>query len=79
VFHLPRSEAQAFREYVQKQGILFISSVDDWLETKVAQGNSRKKKGCVAGAFCFAFIDDEKIPKPSILKPMKASHSRDRR
>jgi hypothetical protein len=77
VFHLPRSEAQAFREYVQKQGILFISSVDDWLETKVAQGNPRKKEGCVAGAFCFAFIDDEKLTKRSIRNPLKANHSRD--
>jgi hypothetical protein len=78
VFHLPQTDAQDFREFVQKQGILFISSVDDWLEAKVAQGNVRKKKGCAAGAFCFAFIDDEKLPKPPARKPMKASHSRSR-
>jgi hypothetical protein len=78
VFHLPLSEAQAFREYVQKQGILFISSVDDWLETKVAQGNSRRSKGCIAGAFCFAFIDDEKQNKPSRRKSTKRSPRRDR-
>jgi hypothetical protein len=74
VFHFPRSEAQAFREYVQKQGILFISSVDDWLEARVAQGSSKKKKGCVAGAFCFAFIDDKELTRPSIRKHLKTKH-----
>jgi hypothetical protein len=68
VFHLPPSDAQAFRAFVQKQGILFISSVDDWLEGRVAQTKLRKKKGCIAGAFCFAFMDDEKQSKPSQFK-----------
>jgi hypothetical protein len=71
VFHLPLSDAQAFREYVQKQGILFISSVDDWLESKVAQSKVGKKKSCMAGAFCFAFIDDEKQNKPQMRKSAK--------
>ena len=68
VFHLPPSDAKAFREYVQKQGILFISSVDDWLESRVAKSKLGKNKGCIAGAFCFAFIDDETQSKPSQRK-----------
>ena len=60
VFHLPLSEAASFRKYVQKQGLLFITSVDDWLESRVASSKKGKRETCAAGAFGFAFIDDNK-------------------
>jgi hypothetical protein len=64
VFELPLSEASAFREYVHKQGVHFITSVDDWLESRVAAGLKRKLgKSCTAGAFGFAFIDDQQLTK----------------
>lgn len=31
---LPRSEAKAFRKFVQAQGMAFLTAIDDWLETR---------------------------------------------
>jgi hypothetical protein len=58
VFHLPASEAGAFREYMQKQGVAFIMAADDWLETRTLQTAGPRKSTCAAGAYAFAFIDD---------------------
>ncbi len=60
VFYLPVSEAQAFRHYMQKQGVAFLEAVDDWLETRSARSAGTRKKTCSAGAFAFAFIDDKR-------------------
>jgi hypothetical protein len=62
VFHLPLSDAASFREYVQKQGLLFITSVDDWLESRAVGSKKSRRDTCAAGAFGFAFIDDDKGP-----------------
>jgi hypothetical protein len=59
VFRLPLSDSKAFRAYVQKQGLQFITSVDDWLESRAVSKKS-KSDTCAAGAFGFAFIDDNK-------------------
>jgi hypothetical protein len=60
VFQLPLSEADEYRKYVHRQGVHFITSVDDWLESRVAEAKNSKQKKCTAGAFGFAFIDDGK-------------------
>lgn len=71
VFHLPVSEAQAFRHYMQQQGVAFLEAVDDWLETRSARSAGTRKKTCSAGAFAFAFIDD-KQPPPTKLRRARA-------
>ena len=60
VFRLPISDAKPFRDFAQKQGLQFITSVDDWLEVRVAASKKDKGDTCAAGAFGFAFIDDDK-------------------
>jgi hypothetical protein len=69
VFHLPVSEAQAFRHYMQKQGVAFLEAIDDWLETRSSRSAGTRKKTCSAGAFAFAFIDDK---QPSATKLRRA-------
>ena len=73
VFHLPISESKAFREYLQKQGVSFIMAVDDWLETRAVSTSDRRKKTCAAGAFAFAFIDDEKIHRRATQQKRKGA------
>jgi hypothetical protein len=63
VFQLPIAESKAYREYIRKQGLAFISAVDDWLESRALRNTDRKTKACSAGAFAFAFIDDERKPR----------------
>ncbi len=73
VFHLPLSEAQAFRHYMQKQGVAFLEAADDWLETRSARSARKRKKTCSAGAFAFAFIDDK---QPATTKKRRARAGR---
>jgi hypothetical protein len=59
VSDLPRSEAGAFRRYVHTQGMSFLTTIDDWLESRSRSSPKRSKAVCNAGVFTFAFIDDK--------------------
>jgi hypothetical protein len=60
VSDLPVTEAKAFRRYVQTQGMAFLTTVDDWLESR-SKNTTKKSKGvCHAGVFTFAFVDDKR-------------------
>lgn len=72
VFRLPISEAQPFREYLQKQGVAFIQAVDDWLETRTLRTVDRHTKTCAAGAFAFAFIDDKPTRQKTLQKKKRS-------
>jgi uncharacterized protein DUF6502 len=67
VSDLPLSEANAFRRYVHTQGMAYLTTIDDWLESR---SRNRKKPTavCNAGVFTFAFIDDQRN-STSILPP----------
>ena len=58
VTKLPKSEVTAFREFVSQQAVTFLIAVDDWLESKVAKRGVSAEETCTAGAFTFAFVDD---------------------
>jgi hypothetical protein len=60
VSDLPRSEAKAFRRYVHTQGISFLTSIDDWLESRSRLPAKKPNDVCNAGVFTFAFVDDER-------------------
>lgn len=60
VSDLPVSEAKAFRLYVQTQGMAYLTTVDDWLESRSRNVPRKSKRVCHAGVFTFAFIDDQK-------------------
>jgi len=70
VSQLPVSEARAFKEYVQSQGIAFLTAVDDWLETRTARQPFHRKKTCSAGVFAFGFIDE---PRSTTRIPGKSN------
>jgi hypothetical protein len=57
---LPLSEAKAFRRYVQAQGMAFLTTVDDWLESRAHLSSKKSERLCSAGVFAFAFIDEKK-------------------
>jgi len=67
VSDLPVSEAKAFRRYVHTQGMAYLTSIDDWLESR-SRGGKKPGAVCNAGVFTFAFIDDKKN-SASILPP----------
>jgi hypothetical protein len=59
VRELPATNCPAFRQFVRQQGIVFLTAVDDWLESR-AVGPTRNGKSVqtyTAGAFTFAYID----------------------
>ncbi len=68
VFRLPTTHAKGFREYLQKQGMAFVTAVDDWLESRTVRAGNTKRKTCAAGAFAFGYIDDDKVRRRQSLK-----------
>jgi hypothetical protein len=56
---LPSSSRPAFRAFVRQQGIVFLTTIDDWLEARAARSTrvSRKARTCSAGVFTFAYVD----------------------
>jgi hypothetical protein len=78
---LPASQADNFRTFVSRQGSAFLSAVDDWLESRARRGPKKQHASCTAGAFAFAFIDDEgkrprKLRKRSRVRNRSASGHR---
>jgi len=67
---LPRSEVPAFRRYVQAQGTAFLTTIDDWLESRALNPARKSRNACNAGVFAFAFVDDEEA-RPSSRKKRK--------
>lgn len=61
VYRLPTTHASGFREYLRKQGMAFLTSIDDWLESRAVRANNTRVKTCSAGAYAFGYIDDDKI------------------
>jgi len=58
VSKLPVSAAPEFRAFVNKQALVFLEAVDDWLEGRVEESKRSRERRCAAGVFAFAFIDD---------------------
>lgn len=56
---LPAEEFGAFRDYVGQQALAFLTSVDDWLESRSSKLNRSKGRHCTAGVYTFAFIAEE--------------------
>ena len=56
---LPTSQADEFRQFVSRQGSAFLGAVDDWLESRANAARSKRQRKCTAGAFAFAFIDEQ--------------------
>jgi hypothetical protein len=68
-------EAKAFAEFTRRQGLAYLQSVDDWLETRrrddKPKGNRARRATTGAGVHLFAYIgdevDDELSPGPEGL------------
>jgi hypothetical protein len=58
VSKLPVSAGPEFRAFVNRQALVFLEAVDDWLEGRVEESKRSREKKCAAGVFAFAFIDD---------------------
>lgn len=60
---LDAREAKAFAEFTRRQGLAYLQSVDDWLETRRINGKAktRPQRGGTTGAgvHLFAYIGDE--------------------
>jgi hypothetical protein len=60
---LDAREAKAFAEFTRRQGLAYLQSVDDWLETRRLNGKAktRTQRGGTTGAgvHLFAYIGDE--------------------
>ena len=60
---LDAREAKAFAEFTRRQGLAYLQSVDDWLETRRINGKvkTRPQRGGTTGAgvHLFAYIGDE--------------------
>jgi hypothetical protein len=65
VTRLPARELKAFRDYVGQQALAFLTSVDDWLESRNAKLKKAGGRYCTAGAYTFAFINEGKRPLKS--------------
>lgn len=76
VYRLPTAHARGFREYLQKQGMAFLTAVDDWLESRAIRANNARVKTCSAGAFAFGYIDDDKVGRRRSLTRKKATRKR---
>lgn len=62
---LPVAKASEFRRFVRRQGEAFLGAVDDWLESRVDASTKNRDK-CTAGAFAFAFIDEQGQPSREV-------------
>ncbi len=69
---LPAKDASSFREYVEKQAAAFITTVDDWLESRAAEGKRTRAGACTAGVHAFAFIDESLKTRASQVRSRKA-------
>ncbi len=76
VYRLPTAHARGFREYLQKQGLAFLTAVDDWLESRVVRASNTRVKTCSAGAFAFGYIDDGKVGRRRSLTRKKVARKR---
>ncbi len=56
VTRLPLREFAAFRDYVDKQALAFLTAVDDWLEGRNQPADKRVRKLCTAGVYTFAYV-----------------------
>lgn len=55
---LPRSRLDEFRDFANAQGELFVSTINDWLESRRASGGRRARKSIArAGVHVFAFSE----------------------
>jgi len=59
VTKLPAGEVGEFRDYVGQQALAFLSSVDDWLESRNSKLNRSKVRHRTAGVYTFAYIAEE--------------------
>jgi hypothetical protein len=62
VTRLPASEFGSFREYVAQQALAFLSTVDDWLETRNSPKASSSRI-CTAGVHTFAYVAGKGDPR----------------
>jgi len=56
VTNLPSAEFAAFRQYVDQQAIAFLTSIDDWLESRNVLSRRKRGRRYTAGVHTFAFI-----------------------
>jgi hypothetical protein len=60
---LDAREAKAFADFTRRQGLAYLQSVDDWLETRRLNGKvkagTRRSATTGAGVHLFAYIGDE--------------------
>lgn len=60
---LPGREIKAFKKFVRSQGMIYVSSVDDWLESKNLKKTTRKAKDArEAGVVVYAFEEPSGDP-----------------
>jgi len=64
VHDLPRSRLGEFRDFANTQGEAFVSSMNDWLESRRARnGEWTKLRTAQAGVHLFAFADQATTPR----------------
>ena len=57
---LSRKDLQAFREFAQAHGTVFLTGVDDWLEARRPRTRAASHRGGVsAGIHVFAYVEDD--------------------
>ena len=60
---LSRSEAKAFAVFTHQQGLAYLQSVDDWLETRRVSSGAKKSRGkskhVGAGVHLYAYMGNE--------------------
>lgn len=61
VTNLPSSEFAAFRQYVDQQAIAFLTSMDDWLESRSTRTSRKVGPRHTAGVHTFAFVVENDV------------------
>jgi hypothetical protein len=57
---LSRKDLQAFREFAQTHGTVFLAGVDDWLESRRPRTRAASQGGGIsAGIHVFAYVEDD--------------------
>jgi hypothetical protein len=56
VTRLPLAQFGAFRDYVGQQALAFLTSIDDWLESRNLSEGNQERPFCTAGVYTFAYV-----------------------
>ena len=65
VTKLPAAHFDSFREFVNQQAISFLTTVDDWLESRNAKSKRPASNTCTAGVHAFAYVAGKGDPRRS--------------